>query len=148
MNGCQTIISTIGQRKDEPLVSGAATLNILHAMGKLNMKRYIAVAGLNIDTPFDKKGVETSAATKWMSTNFPDIQADRQKAYSILASSNTDWTLIRVPFIEFTEVEGTVAADLKDCPGKKITAQDIAIFIVQQLTDNRYLREAPFIANV
>lgn len=153
LDGCQAVISTVGQRKDEPLVASQATSNILKVIAE-NMekgfaaKRYILVAGLNVDTPFDKKSQETIMATEWMKTNFPSIHEDRQKAYNLLTQSNADWTLVRVPFIEFTDERGEVKESLEDCPGKKISAADIAGFLVNQLDDKAYIRKSPFIANI
>ena len=153
LEGCQAIISTVGQRKDEPLVASQATTNILKVMAEnetkgFNLRRYILVAGLNVDTPFDRKSAETKMATEWMKTNFPEIHADRQKAYEILSGSNTDWTLVRVPYIEFTEERSKIGVNLEDSPGKKISAADIAGFLIEQLNDVTYFRKAPFIANI
>lgn len=152
IEGCDAVISTVGQRKDEPLVSSQATLNILSAIRMSEQSgrqiRYILVAGLNVDTPFDKKGEETQMATEWMKINFPAIHDDRQKTYKILSESNLNWILVRVPFIEFTGERAAVRADLKDSPGKKISAADIAGFLIGQLSDDAYLRKAPFIAEV
>jgi len=152
IEGCDAVISTVGQRQGEPLVASQATLNILEAIRKSRHSgrqiRYILVAGLNVDTPFDKKGPETQMATEWMKTNFPAIHDDRQKAYKILAESDLDWILVRVPFIEFTGDRAEVKADLEDSPGKKISAADIAGFLIGQLSDDAYLRKAPFIAEV
>ncbi|TDE16840.1 NAD(P)-dependent oxidoreductase [Dyadobacter psychrotolerans] len=147
---CAAVISTEGQRKDEPLVASRATSNILDAVEKSNypFTRYISVAGLNVDTPLDKKGSETIAATEWMKSNFPLIHEDRQKSFQILAESNADWTLVRVPFIEFTEDRKEMAVSLQDSPGKKIYAADIAGFLIGQLDDDQYIRKAPFIANI
>lgn len=144
---CQAIVSTIGQRRDEPLVASRASLNVLGAMAEYNIQRYIAVAGLNVDTPSDKKGGETRAATDWMKTNFPVIHEDRQKSYSILTTSNVNWTLVRVPMIEFADTHGQTLVGLEDCPGNKINAGNIAAFVVDQLTDNTFSKKAPFIAN-
>lgn len=145
--GCQAIISTIGQRKDEPLVASQATTHVLKAMTEHNIQRYILLAGLNVDTPFDKKGPETIAASEWMKMNFPLIHADRQKAYSILSESDVNWTLVRVPLIEFTETRGKTIVDLEDCRGNKISAADIAAFLLDQLTDSTHARKSPFITN-
>lgn len=101
-----------------------------------------------VDTPFDKKSLDTRTASEWMKTNFPVIHADRQKAYFILTESEVDWTLVRVPFIEFTNVSQEIIASLEDCLGNKISAADIAIFLSDQLSDNQYLKKAPFIANL
>lgn len=147
VQGCQAVISTVGQRKDEPLVASQATLNILNAMTEYGIERYILVAGINVDTPFDKKGTETSAATEWMKMTFPSIHADRQKTYSILSTSNVNWTLVRVPFIEFTYTQGETLVSLEDCGGNKISAGAIATFVIDQLSDVTYIKKSPFIAN-
>jgi putative NADH-flavin reductase len=151
IEGCDAIINTVGQRKGEPLVASQATVNVLEEIKKLRQNgrqiRYILVAGLNVDTPFDKKGPETKRATEWMKTNFPSIHNDRQKAYKILSASDLDWILVRVPFIEFTGDRAEVKADLEDSLGQIISAADIAGFLIDQLSDDTYLRQAPFIAN-
>jgi putative NADH-flavin reductase len=148
VQGCQAVISTVGQRKDEPLVASQATLNILKAMTEFGIKRYILIAGLNVDTPFDKKSPETINATEWMKMTFPIIHEDRQKTYSILSNSNVNWTLVRVPFIEFTDTKGETKVSLEDCLGNKISANDIATFIIEQLFVETYIKKSPFIANV
>ena len=94
----------------------------------------------------DKKSTQTLAATEWMKANFPVIQEDRQKAYSALLESPLDWTLVRVPMIEFTEAGGNLTVNREDCLGTKITAGAIADFLIQQLSDNQFYRQAPFIA--
>lgn len=147
LNGCNAVISTIGQRTGEPLVAELATKNVLAAMALCDIKRYLLVAGINIDTPFDRKRVQTIAATEWMKKNYPLIQEDRQNAYSLLAASRVDWTLLRVPFIEFAEGTGSVTENLEDCLGNKINAGNIAAFLVKQLFEETYIRKAPFIAN-
>lgn len=147
LEDCTAVINTVGQRKDEPLVASQATRLVLESMNKLEIKRYILVAGLNVDTPFDRKSVETKAATEWMKANFPLIHEDRQKTYTLLSQSNVDWTLVRVPFIEFSENKSKIKIDLQDCTGSKISAADIAAFVVEQLSDRTYLRKAPFITN-
>ena len=148
VQGCQAVISTVGQRKDEPLVASQATMNILKAMTEYGIKRYILVAGLNVETPFDKKSPETITATEWMKMTFPVIHADRQKTYSILSTSDVNWTLVRVPFIEFTDTKGETIVSLEDCRGNKISANDIATFVIEQLSDETYVKKSPFIANV
>jgi len=147
INGCQAVISTIGQRSGEPLVAEHATENVLRAMTTFGVKRYLLVAGINIDTPFDKKGHKTIVATNWMKSNYPEIQKDRQKAYSLLVNSNFNWTLVRVPFIKFNDAQGDVAVSLNDCLGDKIKAGNIAKFLIEQLFEDSYYNKAPFIYN-
>ena len=58
IDGCQAVVSTIGQRPGEPSVAEQATTNVLRAMVTFGVKRYLLVAGINIDTPFDKKAIK------------------------------------------------------------------------------------------
>lgn len=146
LEGCSAIISTVGQCKDEPLVSGQSTVNILNSMAFYGIQRFILLAGINVDTPFDKKGTETSMATEWMKTNFPLIHADRQKTYTLLTSSDVDWTFVRVPFIEFTDSDDELTVSLEDCHGNKISTNSIATFMTGQLNDRTYYKKSPFIS--
>lgn len=145
---CQAVISTVGQRPGEPLVASRAVTNALEAMNEFGLKRFISLAGLNVDTPFDRKSAETRMATEWMKANFPEIHDDRQKSYTILSESNLDWTLVRVPFIEFLEAAGELAVNLEDCPSNKINAGNLSIFLADQLFDETYIRKSPFVASI
>jgi putative NADH-flavin reductase len=148
VEGCEAIISLVGQRPGEPLVASRATQNLLDAMNHFGIRRLISLAGLNVDTPSDQKGQETLMATEWMKTNYPEIHADRQKSYALLEQSLIDWILVRVPFIEFQEAAGELAINLTDCPSGKINAGSLAAFLVDQLFDESYYQKAPFVANI
>ncbi|SHG60605.1 NAD(P)-dependent oxidoreductase [Flavobacterium defluvii] len=148
LKDCQAVISTIGQRKDEPLVASDVTKNVLGVMNDYKIERYVLLAGLNIDTPFDKKSPKTIMATDWMKANFPVIQEDRQKAYDLLVASNINWTQVRVPFIEFSDISSEIAVNVEDCLGDKISAFDIAVFMVKELIKSNYSRQSPFISAI
>ena len=148
LEDCQAVVSTIGQRPGEPMVASQATKNILKIMNEFDIERYVLLAGLNIDTPFDKKSEKTLLATEWMKANYPEIQKDRQLTYDLLTESNADWTLIRVPFIEFTDTAAEVIVNPEDSPGDKISSFDIAGFMVQEMIEPKFIRKAPFIANI
>lgn len=146
LEGCGAVLSTVGQRQGEPLVASQANVNVLHAIGDRPV-RYVVLAGLNVDTPMDRKGEETAKATEWMRTTFPGIHNDRQKSYSVLAESRAEWIMVRVPYIEFNGNRAPVKVSATDSPGSRIDAADIAAFMIGQLTDDTWLRKAPFIAN-
>jgi putative NADH-flavin reductase len=148
VEGCDAIISVVGQRPGEPLVASRATQNLLDAMKHFSIKRLISLAGINVDTPSDQKGQETLMATEWMKANYPEIHADRQKSYALLEESPIDWTLVRIPFIEFQETSGELTVNLTDCPSGKINAGSLAAFLIDQLFDESYYRKAPFVASI
>lgn len=148
LKDCQAVLSTIGQRPGEPMVASQATKNVLNAMKHNDVKRYVLLAGLNIDTPFDKKGSKTIMATDWMKTNFPEIQKDRQLTYDLLVDCKIDWTQVRVPLIVFSDDSSEISVNLEDCLGEKISALDISKFMVKEMIESDYIRQSPFISAI
>ena len=124
-----------------------ATRNVLAAMQVWKIKRYIVTTGLNVDTPFDKKGPMIQAGTTWMKEHYPETTADKQLEYELLAASDVDWTLVRLPLIGLTENSAAIATSLEDCPGTGIHGIDLARFLIRQIGDTTYRRHAPFLAN-
>jgi len=148
LRDCQAVISTVGQRPGEPMVASQSTKNVLMAMNEYGIQRYVLLAGLNIDTPFDKKSAKTIMSTDWMKANFPEIQKDRQFTYDLLYDSEVDWTQVRVPLIIFSDDSNEISINLEDCLGDKITALDISKFLVKEMVESNYVRQSPFISAV
>lgn len=147
LEGCYAVISTLGQPKGEPSVFSDATRNVLRAIKKYKIDRYLVTTGLNVDTPGDEKSERVRFATDWMYQNYPETTKDKQIEYELLTASDADWTMVRLPLIVQTEEHFPVKVDLKDCPGEKISASDLACFLVDQLSEETYIRKSPFIAN-
>ncbi|RFM27780.1 NAD(P)-dependent oxidoreductase [Deminuibacter soli] len=147
LEGCSAVISTLGQPKGESPIFSDATSNVIRAMHAHGITRYIVTTGLNVDTPADQKSAATALGTDWMKTHYPQTTADKQKEWAILAESNIDWTLVRLPLIALSGANAPINISLEDCPGDKISATALAHFLMQQLTDTDYLKAAPFIAN-
>ncbi len=147
LEGCSAVISTLGQPKGESSIFSDATRNILQAMKESGINRYIVTTGLNVDAPGDEKNERVRMATDWMHQNYPETTKDKQVEYELLAASQTDWTLVRLPMIVQTDAHFPKKIDLKDCPGEKISAGDLACFLVDQLSNDEYIKKSPFIAN-
>jgi hypothetical protein len=63
-------------------------------------------------------------------------------------NSELDWTIVRCPNIVDKTLKGNIHATL-DGKGLKlaVTLGDMAEFMINQLTDNAYSRQAPSISN-
>lgn len=147
VQGCDVVLSTLGQPVGEPSIFSDATKNVIKAMNACGIKRYIVTTGLNVDAPGDNKSPQTRFATDWMKNNYPKITADKQVELEILTESNLDWTLVRLPMIEQTDESGEIVVSLEDCPGDKISATNLGIFMIDQLKADTYIGKSPFIAN-
>lgn len=147
LEGCQAVISTLGQPRGETSIFSQATKNVIQAMTELNVRRYILITGLNVDSPLDKKGAKSKMATDWMKANYSQTTLDKQVEFDVLSDSNIDWTLVRLPLIEQTEKRGKLDISLEDCPGDKVSATDLAYFLIELLYDDKYICSSPFIAS-
>jgi putative NADH-flavin reductase len=147
LDGCTAVLSCLSQPVGEPTIFSEATGHILKAMAAHGIRRYITTAGLNVDTPADRKSAATLFGTNWMKENYPTTTADRQVEYELLALSNTDWTMVRLPLIGQTDETSEVAVSLFDCPSGNISATDLALFMIKALHSDEFVRQAPFIGN-
>jgi putative NADH-flavin reductase len=148
LQGCETVINTIGQPKGETVsVFSAAGKNIMRAMDRHGMKRYIVLTGLTVDVPGDQKGIYAAGGTQWMKMNYPVTTADKQAEWELLQASDLDWTMVRVPLIDLSEGKPKISVSLTDCPGEKISAASLADFLVNQVQERTYIKQSPFIAN-
>ncbi len=150
ITGCDAVISTLGLGipPSAPNVFSIATAQILKAMCETGITRYIVTAGLNVDAPGDDKGPEAKAATEWMYANFPTSTRNRQEEYNLLATSNVNWTMVRLPMIALTDAQPEVTVSLTDCPGTTISATSLARFLINQIEDGEFAGKAPFVANI
>ena len=147
LNGCDAVLSCISQPIGEPTIFSDATRNILKAMAAHQISRYITTAGLNVDTPADQKSAQTQFGTNWMYENFPATTKDRQVEYQLLADSDIDWTMVRLPLIGQTDDVSEITVSLVDCPGSNISATNLALFMIKALSDDEFVKQAPFIAD-
>jgi len=147
LTGCDAVLSCLSQPVGEPTIFSDATRNILKAMQVHQINRYVTTAGLNVDTPIDQKSAQTQFGTQWMYENFPTTTKDRQVEYQLLTDSNINWTMVRLPLINQTDDVSKITISLTDCPGNSISATNLAIFMIGQLTSEEFVKQAPFIAD-
>ncbi|AZA89215.1 Putative NADH-flavin reductase [Chryseobacterium nakagawai] len=148
IEGCNIVISTLGQPKEEKSVFSDAAKNIIRTMNHYGIKRYIVTTGLSVNTSTDQKNDRVKMATEWMYQNYPETTSDKQKEYRLLLESDLDWTLVRLPLITLTDRSCNTEISLIDCKGENISAADLAEFLVSQIEDSNYIRESPFLYNI
>lgn len=148
LNGCQIVINTFGQPlKDKPIYS-RVTKNLLEVMDDKQIERYIGVTGASLTINEDKKSIFNRIGAKLFEIFYAKMMLDKKKEWQILnRNQKVKWTLIRLPFIVDGKETGLVKEKLTDMPGAKITNQDKATFIINQINNQKYLRKAPFISN-
>ncbi|MFC7345235.1 NAD(P)H-binding protein [Chryseobacterium zhengzhouense] len=112
------------------------------------IKRYVVTTGLSVNTSLDHKNEKIKMATDWMYQNYPETTTDKQREYEILAESNLNWTLVRLPLINLTDESFKTETSLQDCKGENISATDLGKFLISQIDDETFIKKSPFLYNV
>ncbi len=149
----EAVIQTLGiggkgDGKPTTVVSDANQL-IMEEMEQVNVKRLIAISVIGAGDswtflPWIYRKLVLPLFMKW----FQAVIDDKNRMEPIIQKSHLDWTIVRCTTVKDCPAKGKIKASL-DGKGLKFTisAADMATFMVEQLTDNRYLKQAPTISN-
>jgi uncharacterized protein len=148
IKGSDAVISVLGGATDgNDKTRSLGMKNIIEQMEKAGVKRIVALGGM---------GVLLSADNTLLLDNeeypkqFIPVGLEHLKAYEYLKASTLDWTFVCPPDIINAEVTGimhTAADHLPEPNNYKITSGDLAFFILNELTKNKYLKKRVGISN-
>ena len=153
LNGQEAVIQTLGiggkgDGKPTNVVSEANKI-IMTEMEQMNIKRLIAISVIGAGNsltflPWIYRKLVLPLFMKW----FQAIIDDKNRMEPMIKKSGLDWTIVRCTTIKERPATGKINATL-DGKGLKfsISAADMAVFIVNQLADSSFLRQAPTISN-
>lgn len=126
-----------------------ATKIIVEEMEKLEVKRLIAMSNVGAGNsigflPWYFTKIILPRFMKWLKV----VIDDKNRMEPMIMNSQLNWTIVRCPNIVDKPAKGRCHATL-DGKGLKlsITLGDMAAFLVQQLTDGRFSKQAPSISN-
>lgn len=146
------VIECLGSRgkdtRPTTLVSEAIKV-IVEEMGKSNVRRLLAMSNVGAGNsirynPWYFTNFILPYFLKWLKV----VIDDKNRMEPIIMNSGLDWTIVRCPNIVDKPAKGTYRATL-DGKGLKlsITVGDMAKFMVRQLTDVNFSKQAPSISN-
>jgi putative NADH-flavin reductase len=137
-----------GDGKPNSFVSDATKL-IVEEMGKQGCRRLIALSNVGAGNsiaflPWFFTKIILPYFMKWLKV----IIDDKNRMEPIIMNSKLDWTIVRCPNIVDKIAKGNCIATL-DGKGLKlsVTLGDMATFVVNQLEDTTFSRQAPSISN-
>jgi hypothetical protein len=115
-------------------------------MEKHGVKRLVVISVAGIAVPQDKRGF--NLVSSLIKLFLKDVFVDRENQLEVLESSKLDWVVVRVPRLTDESAKGSVNAFFGNAsPSMKVTRADTADFMLQQLTSDRWLRQAPILSN-
>lgn len=147
--GTEAVLSVLGPTSNEPTYEVSQGMaNILAAMDEHNVRRLIQTVGAGVGDPNDKQGLFDKVIKVALKLASRHVYEDMVRVNDAIRASDLEWTLVRVPMLTDDPPAGDVQVGyLGKGVGTRISRADIASFMLKQLEDDTYLRQAPVISN-
>ena len=151
IEGAEVVLSTIGppqRNPGNPVQYEKAMKNIVSAMDKYGIKRYIHIGGAGHAGGEDEKWTLNRRLLRLFLNLFgKQILVAKQMEWEVLKTSDLDWTLVRPPRIADEVASGNISANEKNLESMKISVGDLTDFILGQITSKEWIRKAPLVSS-
>jgi len=151
VNGAEAVISLLGpagSRKGFTSADGIS--NIITAMRKQVVKRFIVIVAPGYKDANDKWQLGFFLHDLLLKVFFKAAYRNIAEIGKRVASSKLDWTLVRIPLLTDKAATGRIHIGYTGDGSIKLfslTKEDLADFLLLQLTDMQYIGKAPVISN-
>jgi uncharacterized protein YbjT (DUF2867 family) len=148
LQDCSGVISALGTPMSpfrEVTLLSTATRALVDAMTRQKLRRLVCITGLGAG---DSRGHGGWFFDKiFLPLLLRKVYQDKDRQEDMVRSSGLDWVLVRPVVLNDKPPKGRVEAltDLSKVHGGAIARGDVAMFVVDQLTDDRWLHQAPLI---
>ena len=143
--GQDAVLFAIGiNRRSTMTVCTDATRNIIAAMKEHGVRRFLVLSAYGASETKD-----TALYSKVLRALIGKRVADKDRQEELIRASGLDWVLVRPPLLTNGAQRGRYRTGF-DLPIKlfsSVSRADVADFMLKQLTDDTYLRQAPTITN-
>ena len=152
ISGGDAIISVLGPRPGEdsqsrPLTQGMR--NILAAMQTTGVRRLIISSTPSASDPNDLPEFKFKVLVGLIKTAMRPAFEEIVSVARLVRESDTDWTIVRVSMLNNNPRSGKIRAGYlgKEQVGTHLSRADLAVFLLEQIEDATWLRQAPVISN-
>ncbi len=148
VNGSDVVFSALGGSFDgNDKTRSLGLKNIVAQMEKAGVKRIVAVGGMGVLNADDETYILDTSGYPEM---YQPVGREHLKAFFVLQASKLDWTFVCPPEIKTEEVTGLYYTNVNYPPDKnnnRITAGDLALFMLNEAVENKYLQQRVGISN-
>lgn len=149
--GRDAVVSLLGPSgKSTGMPYSSGMREIIRTMERAGVRRLIATATPSAADPKDRFNLSFRLAIgmikRFAGTAYDDLAAMGQ----VIRQSDLDWTIVRLPWLTSRPNNRPAVAGYVGDPGIKLfflSRERLAEFVVGQLTDQRWVRQAPVISN-
>jgi putative NADH-flavin reductase len=143
--GQDAVLYAIGiNRRSTMTVCAESTRHIIAAMKEHGVRRFVCLSAYGASETKD-----TALYSKVLRAFIGKRVEDKDRQEELVRESDLDWVLVRPPLLTNGARRGRYRAGF-DIPIKlfsSVSRADVAEFMLKQLTDDTYLRQAPTITN-
>jgi putative NADH-flavin reductase len=142
----EAIISALGPtRTSSRDVMTVGARNIVEAMNRHGVRRLVWQTGAAVRDSQDPPSVIRAVMAGLLRLLSPGVLEDSERAYQIIKTSGLDWTVVRVARLKDGPEQGDYQVGFAPPGPKPVSREDVAGFMLQQLSDDSYCRQAPMI---
>lgn len=150
LKGAGAVLSALGPKggsKGKPLTRGMRV--IIAAMKRQGVRRLIVTSTLSAKDPHDLPEFRARVLVALVRLAMRGAYEEILSVADTVRESDQDWTIVRLTMLNNKAKSGKVRAGYlgKSEVGTWISRADVADFMLQQVQDAKYLRQAPAISN-
>ncbi len=149
VKNCNVVLSSLGgDIKGTDVTRSLGMKNIVAQMQKAGVKRIIAIGGMGVLNADENHLIMD---TEDFPKEYLPVSLEHCKAFEYLKKSTLDWTFVCPPDIINAEPTGSfiTAANYPPNPNNyRINAGDLALFMVNEMERNEYVKQRVGISNV
>ncbi len=148
VSNVDAVLSALGHTKTSTNdVQKVGTENIVGAMKKSDVRRLISLTGAGVRDEQDEPKLVDKVFGLLLKLLQPAVLEDAERHAEVIKASGLDWVIVRAPRLTDGPRIGEYRVGyVGKSSGTKISREDVAGFILQQLTDDEYLHQQPMIS--
>jgi len=148
IQGADAVVSTLGPSNNKPERTISQGMdNILSAMQAHDVRRLVISAGAGVRDPQDKPKLIDRFFGFLLKTLSGNVVADMIETVEKVRASDREWVIVRVPMLTDQPAQGNLIVGYVGDIKPRISRADMAAFMLQQVQEDSYLRQAPAISN-
>lgn len=147
--GSRAVISVLGPSRNRPVYEiWAATARIIAAMQDTGARRLIVTSGAGVRDAYDAPGAFDRLMGNLVRLLAEHVYEDMRRSVDEVRRSSLDWTIVRVPMLTNGPRTGRVRVGyVGKGTGPRLSRLNLADFLVAQLSNKSYIRQAPAVSN-
>ena len=147
--GADAVLSVLGPTTNLPRYEVTqGTEHILAAMAAHDVRRLVLSTGAGVADPSDASPLLHRVITLLLKLFSRHVYEDMRRVADTVRASDVDWTIVRVPMLTDEPASDNIKAGyVGKGPGTRLSREDLASFMLNEVERGQWVRKAPVISN-